>query len=49
MTIITRQSVEHILCSSQGTLVAYPINRYAFVGQRVDMLWSHPGNKGESG
>lgn len=49
MTISTRQSVAHILRRKSSTLVAYPINGYAFVGQCADMLWSRPINRGESG
>ena len=48
MTTSVRQSVETLFSGNHSTLVAYP-NRYAFVGQCIDMLWSRPINKGESG
>jgi len=49
MTISTRQSVELILRSTHTVLVACPIFGDASDGQAVDMLWSRPINKGESG
>lgn len=49
MTIFTRQSEEQKLSRRPNALVAYSPKGYAFAGQCVDMLWSHPINTIEKG